>query len=105
MKWEGMWRHGDILTSYLNHFIASRRIIAKERIGARWKVTREKESLTPYQRVIARDDVSTEAKARLRAEHEKLNPLVMKREIDRRLDRVFDVHKRYAEPKSRAEFR
>lgn len=31
----------DVLTPYLNHFIANRRIISKERIGARWKVMRE----------------------------------------------------------------
>src|SRR3989338_1862776 len=28
----------NVLTPYLNHFIASRRIVSKERIGARWKV-------------------------------------------------------------------
>lgn len=89
----------DALTPYLNHFVASRRIIGKERIGARWKVTREQRSLTPYQRVMARNDVRAEAKAALKARHEKLNPLIMKREIDRRLDRVFDIHKRHRKPK------
>lgn len=89
----------DVLTPYLNHFVASKRIVSKERIGARWKVAREKKAQTPYQRVMTRYDVSKEAKAKLQAEHEKLNPLVLKREIDRRLQRVFDVRKRYAEPK------
>ncbi len=89
----------DALTPYLNHFIASKRIVAKERIGSKWKITREKISLTPYQRVMTRHDVSKETKATLRTEHEKLNPLVLKREIDRRLRRVFDVHKQPAEPK------
>lgn len=42
----------DALTPYLNHFAASRRIVPKERIGARWKVTREKVARTPYQRVL-----------------------------------------------------
>ncbi|MDP2651907.1 MAG: hypothetical protein Q8O94_02105 [bacterium] len=88
----------DVLTLYLNHFIASRRIVSKERVGARWKVMRERKSLTPYQRVMARDDVSNGVKAKLAAEHETLNPLVMKREIDRRLSRVFDIHKRHRKP-------
>ena len=88
----------DVLTPYLNHFIASRRIVSKERVGARWKVMRERKSLTPYQRVMARDDVSNGVKAKLAAKHETLNPLVMKREIDRRLARVFDVHKRHGKP-------
>lgn len=87
-----------VLTPYLNHFIASRRVVSKERIGARWKIRRETESLTPYQRLLLREDVSLEIKARLREEHERLNPLVMKREIDRRLERVFDIHKRHRKP-------
>ncbi|MEK7187634.1 MAG: hypothetical protein AAB691_02155 [Patescibacteria group bacterium] len=89
----------DVLTPYLNHFIPSRRIIKKERVGARWKITREKKSLTPYARMLLRADVSLEIKHRLREEHERLNPLVLKQEIDRRLARVFDVCKRYGKPK------
>jgi hypothetical protein len=94
----------DVLTPYLNHFIASRRVISKERIGSKWKVSREKTSLTPYQRVMARADVGEEVKMKLKAEHDRLNPLVLMREIDRRLRRVFDMRKRHAGPKSRAGF-
>lgn len=90
----------DILTPYLNHFVASRRIVSKERVGARWKVVRERMARTPYARVLARYDVSLEAKARLSAEHERLNPLYMKRGIDHQLKRVFDIHRRYGKPKS-----
>lgn len=89
----------DVVTPHLNHFVASRRIVAKERIGAKWKITREKKSLTPYERVMARRDVSDTIKTRLRAEHERLNPVVLKREIDRRLTKVFNVHKCYGKPK------
>ena len=89
----------DILTPYLNHFVASRCVTAQERIGAKWRVTREAVARTPYERVIARNDVSAKAKAALKAWHEELNPLVLKREIDRRLDRVFGVHKRHRQPK------
>lgn len=90
----------DVLTPYLNHFIASRRIVSKERIGARWKVMREKIAQTPYERVMARMDVQEEDKAKLQAEHATLNPFVLKRKVDRRLGRVFDMRKRYAEPNS-----
>lgn len=89
----------DVLTPYLNHFVASKRIVSKERIGARWKIVREKKSLTPYERVMARTDVSDEVKTKLAGEHERLNPLILKREVDRRLKRVFDVHTRYGKPK------
>ena len=89
----------DVLTPYLNHFIASRRIVSKERIGARWKVTREKVAKTPYQRVLEREDVSEEAKSKLRAEHATLNPASMKKEIDRLTKRVHDIQRRYGDPK------
>lgn len=89
----------DVLTPYLNHFIASRRIISKERIGAKWKVTREKVAKTPYQRVLERDDVSEEVKNKLRKEHAALNPATMKKEIDWLTKRVHDIQQRYGDPK------
>lgn len=89
----------DVLTPYLNHFIASRRIVSKERIGARWKVTREKVAKTPYRRVLERNDVSEEVKNILREEHALLNPKSMKAEIDRLTHRVFDVQRRYGDPR------
>lgn len=89
----------DVLTPYLNHFIASRRIVSKERIGARWKVTREKVAKTPYQRVLERDDVSDDVKNKLRDEHATLNPATMKYEIDRLTKRVHDIQRRYGNPR------
>lgn len=94
----------DVLTPYLNHFVASRRIVSKERIGARWKVTREKRSKTPYERVLERTDVSETVKVQLRQEHETLNPLTMKREIDRRLQIVFGLQKRHGTPSTDKRF-
>lgn len=85
----------DVLTPFLNHFVASRRLLSKERIGARWKEVREKKALTPYQRVLLRDDVSHEDKERLQAEHEKLNPLMLKQKIDRRRKKVLNMLKRH----------
>mgnify|MGYP001610199198 FL=1 len=89
----------DVLTPYLNHFIASRRIVSKERIGARWKVTREKVARTPYQRVLARDDVTEEVKIRLRIEHAALNPKTMRADIDRLANRVHALQQRYGAPR------
>ena len=91
----------DVLTPYLNHFTASRRTTSKERIGAKWKITREKVSMTPYQRVLARTDVADEVKTELKRVHEELNPLLLKQEIDRRLQRVFTLQKRHETPASR----
>jgi hypothetical protein len=89
----------DVLTPYLNHFIASRRIVSKERIGARWKVTREKIAKTPYRRVLERADISEEVKDKLRKEHALLNPAKMKKEVDRLSKRVHDIQRQYGKPK------
>lgn len=89
----------DMLTPYCNHFVASKRTVSKERIGARWKVKREPRAKTPYQRVLERDDVSNEIKLQLQLEHELLNPLVLKREIDLRLKKVFNLQKHYGNTK------
>lgn len=89
----------DVLTPYLNHFIANRRIVSKERIGARWKVTREKIAKTPYNRVLERRDVSEKAKDKLRREHALLNPAKMKKDIDRLVRRVHDIQRQYGRPK------
>lgn len=89
----------DILTPYLNHFIANRRIVSKERIGAKWKVTREKVAKTPYQRVLERKDVSEEVKDKLREEHVALNPAKMKKGIDRLAKMVHDVQRQHGKPK------
>lgn len=89
----------DVLTPYLNHFIASKRIVSKERVGARWKVTREKIAKTPYQRVLERNDVSEDVKSKLRLEHARLNPATMKKEVDRLTEQVHAIQRRYGDPK------
>lgn len=66
-----------------NHFRPVRRMVSKVRIGAKWKRTFEKEALTPYERVMRSTHVSQEHKEKVRAQHAALNPLVLKRELDR----------------------
>jgi hypothetical protein len=77
----------DVLTPYLNHWIAVRRRTPDGK--------REKIALTPYTRMLLRDDVSNEVKERLRGIHEKMNPLVLKKEIDKRLGRVIQWQKKH----------
>jgi len=80
----------DVLTVFNNHFVSNRRIVSKQRIGARWKVTREVVARTPYDRMLDRGDVSAEVKDALRNIHEFLSPLTLRTEIDRRRKKVFD---------------
>lgn len=65
-----------------NHFRPVRRMVSKIRIGAKWKRTFEKQSRTPYQRVLESTDVPEEAKLQLRTCHAKLNPLELKQQLD-----------------------
>ena len=65
-----------------NHFRPVRRMTDKVRIGAKWKRTYEKAAQTPYDRVLARRDVSAEAKTEIRAIHRALDPLRIKQELD-----------------------
>jgi transposase InsO family protein len=80
----------DILTPYLNHWVAVRRSYKDED-----KKKREKTSATPYARMLLRTDVSESVKEKLRVEHAALNPLTMKVEIDKRHRRVINLQKRF----------
>jgi hypothetical protein len=80
----------DVLTVFNNHFVSNRRIISKQRLGARWKVTREPVAKTPYERMMERADVSPENKNELQVIHESLNLNHLRTEIDRRRKKVFD---------------
>lgn len=90
----------DVLTPYLNHFVASKRIVSKERYGSQWRIIREHTAKTPYQRILERTDVAPLVKAQLIAEHEQLNPLQLKQEIDHRLELMFTVHRQHGTPTS-----
>ncbi len=73
----------EVAVPYRIHFIAVRRMAKKERVGAKCRISYEKKAMMPYERTMAHPAVSDADKAKLKAEHEKLNPLTMKNEIDR----------------------
>lgn len=89
----------NVLTPYLLHFIAVRRTKSKEKVGSRYVRKYEKKAKTPYERILEHPGVAEQAKECLRREHETLNPLPLKREIEKRLDRVYDVQKRCGKPR------
>lgn len=70
---------------YRNHFKAVRRQIKKVRVGAKYVRKYEKVALTPYRRLLEHPAVDGSVKEKLRAAHAGLNPLVLKREMDRLL--------------------
>lgn len=85
----------DVLNPYLNHFVASRRCIEKVKVGSKYVNKFEKVGKTPYQRVMENVYVTEEAKQKLKMEHEKLNPLVMKKEIEKRIAALYDIQKKH----------
>ena len=87
----------DVLTPYLMHFVAVRRTVEKEKVQSRYRRRYEKKAKTPYQRILEHGSVDELVKERLSAEHANLNPLILKREIERRIHAVYDTQKRYGE--------
>lgn len=85
----------DVLALYLNHFQAVRRTLKKKRVGAKYIRTYERQAKTPYQRMLERKDVLTEVKKKLRAEHELLNPLALKRKIDILITKIMKKQRDY----------
>lgn len=84
-----------VLCPYLNHFVASKRIVEKYEVDHKWKKRYEKVAKTPYQRVLENEHITEEVKEKLRREHEKLNPLVMKKEIDRLKKILYDEQRKH----------
>jgi hypothetical protein len=58
---------------------------------------------TPYERVLARESISAQAKEKLRTEHAGLNPFELKRRIERKLKQILTVNQMHQE--SGIEFR
>ena len=85
----------EVLVPYLVHFQAVRRTISKEKVLSKYLRTYEKKGKTPYQRILEHEAVSAEAKERLKQAHAQLNPLTLKREIEKRISRLYAVQKRY----------
>lgn len=84
-----------VLCPYLNHFIPSRRLVEKIEVEGKWKKKYEKRAKTSYQRVLEHPGIEEERKEKLRQEHAKLNPAIMKKEIDRLVAVLYNVQKKH----------
>lgn len=81
---------------YLNFFHPQMKLVRKERIGARIKKQYDLPQ-TPYQRLLALEEISADGKRKLQATYEQLNPFALKRSIDKlqaKLQKmVYEKHK------------
>ena len=81
-----------VLTTYVNHFLPSRKCIEKVRVGARYHRTYDA-AQTPYARVLAHASVADDVKDRLRALHDTLNPLILKNEMEQLRKQLFQTQR------------
>ena len=77
------------LRHYINFFLPSMKCIEKRRIGAKIVKTYD-QARTPYQRVLKSADISEKIKDELRTLYNQLNPVELKREIDRLIQEICD---------------
>lgn len=77
------------LRYYFNFFLPSMRCIEKKRMGSRVVKTYDR-ARTPYKRVLESPEISKKTKDGLRALYNQLNPVALKREIDRLIQGIFD---------------
>jgi hypothetical protein len=80
----------DDLQLYINFFQPSFKLIAKERVGNR-TLKRYDTAKTPYQRVLERQDIPLETKARLMNLYLQLNPAELRRQIDQKTAKLWKI--------------
>ena len=79
-----------LLCLHLNFLRPLRKVVAKERVGAR-VVKRYDEPRTPFQRLLASGVLSDEDRVRLAAKLRSTNPLELRRRIDRLLQQLWNL--------------
>ena len=80
------------LNPLLNYWYPTLRLIAKEKLSSgRYKKIYEKDPKTPYQRLLESPDISDECKAELRQRAIQLNPVSLKRSMDKARDRLLKL--------------
>jgi len=76
-------------------YLPVRRMIGKEKDNSKYKRIYEKIPKTPYQRILEHTAITEDVKEKLRQEHAKLNPLILKKEMEKRLKKVYDIQRRF----------
>ena len=77
----------DLLSDYVNFFLPVLHLASKTRVDG--KVKKYDQAQTPYQRVMDSPDVSDDVKAQLKERYLSLNPVAMRRQIDKQLDELW----------------
>ena len=89
-SWDALQNLYDVVRVYVNFFQPSMKLVSKQRVGARVKKTYDT-AQTPYQRVLADEHVSAQAKAQLTCEYLTLNPVALLRKMKRLQETLWDL--------------
>jgi hypothetical protein len=76
---------------YLNFFLPSVKLVSKERIGSK-TIKKHDVPKTPYQRTIESAHVTAKDKQLLKEQFKTLNPFNLKKEMEKKLARIFNRH-------------
>ncbi len=77
----------DVYRLYVNFFLPSAKLVSKVRVGAKVRKIYDTPQ-TPYQRLMASEDVTGEVKSSLKEQFEALNLADLKKEVDRAQDQA-----------------
>jgi hypothetical protein len=78
-------------SQFTNHFKPTFKLVRREKKDGRAKRIYEAKPQTPYQRLLDSPDVAEATKAKLRAEHARLDPFELKKRIEAKLKNFFTV--------------
>ena len=76
-------------SQFTNHFKPTFKLLKREKKDGKTKRIYEPTPQTPYQRLLACPDISEATKAKLRAEHTRLDPFALKKSIELKLKKFF----------------
>jgi hypothetical protein len=83
----------DVLEEYVNFFVPSMVCVKKERIGSR-HIRRYDTAKTAYQRVLTHPTIDPSVKETLQKKYATLNPLLLRRNCDQILGKLFKIKTR-----------
>ena len=76
-------------SQFTNHFKPTFKLLKRQKQDGQTKRIYEQQPQTPYQRLLASPDIPEATKAKLRAQHAKLDPFALKKNIEVKLRKFF----------------
>lgn len=88
----------DLVCEYHNHFIAQRLCVGTKLLpNGKYRKIYEKNGMTAFARLCANEKISKEIKEKLKTEHEKLNPKILRDKLLKIKYDILQTNRRAAE--------